>query len=90
MPLIVCDSQQKDTNKKEESGLSKAVKDRSVMPSCIDTSAETSANSDKIATEAQHGLIAQVLKDVIFSSRLGNPASSSNVADIVDTAMSIG
>ena len=47
--------------------------------------------SDKIATEAQHGLIAQVLKDMIFSSRLGTgPASTSNVADTVDTAMSIG
>ncbi|RDX54713.1 Mov34-domain-containing protein [Lentinus brumalis] len=65
---------QKDSQKREETALSKAVKD-----------------SDKIATEAQHGLIAQVLKDLIFSSRLGGgPASTSDVADTVDTAMSIG
>ncbi|KAH9852444.1 Mov34-domain-containing protein [Lenzites betulinus] len=45
-------------------------------------------DSEKIATEAQHGLIAQVLKDVIFSSRLSTPGVG--VADAVDTAMSIG
>lgn len=45
----------------------------------------------KIATEAQHGLIAQVLKDILFSSRPGAPTSSSvSVEEVVDTAMSIG
>ncbi|KAI0360499.1 Mov34-domain-containing protein [Trametes cingulata] len=47
-------------------------------------------DSDKIAAEAQHGLIAQVLKDVIFSSRLSAPGSSSSVGDVVDTTMAIG
>ncbi|KAM5533562.1 hypothetical protein V8D89_012778 [Ganoderma adspersum] len=49
-------------------------------------------DSDKIASEAQHGLIAQVLKDIIFSSRLGagSGAAAVNVGEIVDTAMSIG
>ncbi|KAH9941197.1 Mov34-domain-containing protein [Epithele typhae] len=65
---------QKDTSKREESTLSKAVKD-----------------SGKIASEAQHGLIAQVLKDVIFSTRLGSGSgTASNVEDVVDTAMAIG
>ncbi|KAI0674487.1 Mov34-domain-containing protein [Trametes maxima] len=63
----------KEDKKKEDSALSKAVKD-----------------SDKIAAEAQHGLIAQVLKDVIFSSRLSTPASTATVADVVDTTMAIG
>ncbi|KAI9065609.1 Mov34-domain-containing protein [Trametes sanguinea] len=50
-------------------------------------------DSDKIAAEAQHGLIAQVLKDVIFSSRLSNGAPgahASSVGDVVDTTMAIG
>ncbi|KAH9897059.1 Mov34-domain-containing protein [Cubamyces lactineus] len=48
-------------------------------------------DSDKIAAEAQHGLIAQVLKDVIFSSRLSVGGSqTTNVADVVDTTMAIG
>ena len=46
-------------------------------------------DSAKIAAEAQHGLIAQVLKDILFSSRPG-PASTSAVEEAVDTAMSIG
>lgn len=48
--------------------------------------------SHKIAIEAQHGLIAQVLKDVIFSMRPGASAdaSLSQATEVVDTAMSIG
>lgn len=46
-------------------------------------------NSAKIAAEAQHGLIAQVLKDILFSSRPGS-TSTSSVEEAVDTAMSIG
>lgn len=48
--------------------------------------------SNKIAVEAQHGLIAQVLKDVIFSSRPGASAEATlaSVGDAMDTAMSIG
>ncbi|KAK7678681.1 hypothetical protein QCA50_018263 [Cerrena zonata] len=43
----------------------------------------------KIAAEAQHGLIAQVLKDILFTSRPG-PQTTSSVEEAVDTAMSIG
>lgn len=58
-----------------------------ISPAVTDTD---QTYSDKIATEAQHGLIAQVLKDVIFSSRLSAPGSTTNVSDAVDTAMAIG
>lgn len=53
--------------------------------------------SNKIAIEAQHGLIAQVLKDVIFSIRPGTGADPAAVesaltqaGEALDTAMSIG
>lgn len=48
--------------------------------------------STKIAIEAQHGLIAQVLKDIIFSNRLISATSEKDVARVeeaVDTSMSI-
>lgn len=46
--------------------------------------------STKIAAEAQHGLIAQVLKDVLFSSRPGQRGEHpSPVGDLVDTAMAV-
>jgi len=40
-------------------------------------------DSTKIAVEAQHGLIAQVLKDILFSTR----PTLSNVDETIDTAM---
>jgi COP9 signalosome complex subunit 5 len=45
----------------------------------------------KIAVEAQHGLIAQVLKDVIFSTRPGSARAGdvTRVGEVVDTTMSI-
>jgi len=48
-------------------------------------------DSTKIAAEAQHGLIAQVLKDILFSSRPGqaDPSALSNVVDTAATPMSI-
>lgn len=46
-------------------------------------------DSDKIASEGQHGLIAQVLKDVIFSMR-PQDAARSEVSEIMDTTMAIG
>ncbi|KAL0958444.1 hypothetical protein HGRIS_000587 [Hohenbuehelia grisea] len=62
--------------------------------------AKSVKDSTKIAVEAQHGLIAQVIKDVIFSMRpkAGNksneeqPSTSTGapVADVVDTSMAIG
>jgi len=46
------------------------------------------SSSTKIAVEAQHGLIAQVIKDVIFSMRpKGTSPSSSSVGDVVDMAI---
>ncbi|KAF8970099.1 JAB1/Mov34/MPN/PAD-1 ubiquitin protease-domain-containing protein [Flammula alnicola] len=45
-------------------------------------------DSTKIAVEAQHGLITQVIKDVIFSMRPKNGESSSwKVADVTDMAI---
>jgi COP9 signalosome complex subunit 5 len=47
------------------------------------------SNSTKIAVEAQHGLIAQVIKDVIFSIRLqgGHTASTTQISDVADMAI---
>lgn len=45
--------------------------------------------SNKIASEAQHGLIAQVLKDVIFSMRPQDSAQS-ELGEAMDTTMVIG
>ncbi|TFY80713.1 hypothetical protein EWM64_g3298 [Hericium alpestre] len=50
-------------------------------------------DSTKIAVEAQHGLIAQVIKDVIFSRRPGSSSTqeeANKISDAADTAMSIG
>jgi COP9 signalosome complex subunit 5 len=46
-------------------------------------------DSTKIAVEAQHGLIAQVIKDVIFSMRPngGQSSSSTKIADVTDMAI---
>jgi len=42
-------------------------------------------DSTKIAVEAQHGLIAQVLKDILFSTK----PTLSNVDETIDTAMAV-
>ncbi|KAI6006444.1 JAB1/Mov34/MPN/PAD-1 ubiquitin protease-domain-containing protein [Pisolithus marmoratus] len=48
-------------------------------------------DSQKIAIEAQHGLISQILKDIIFSSRPSEHSPQvSRVGEVVDAAMSIG
>jgi COP9 signalosome complex subunit 5 len=49
-----------------------------------------SSCSTRIAAEAQHGLIAQVIKDVIFSRRLAADATApaAPVGDVIDTTMS--
>jgi len=50
-------------------------------------------DSSKISAEVQHGLIAQVLKDVLFSSRPGQPRGETSepqaIAAAVDTTMSL-
>ncbi|OAX40559.1 Mov34-domain-containing protein [Rhizopogon vinicolor AM-OR11-026] len=46
-------------------------------------------DSTKIAAEAQHGLISQVLKDIIFSSRPSHQAGVVRVTEMVDTAMTV-
>lgn len=48
--------------------------------------------STRISSESQHGLIAQILKDIIFSTRL-NPAGSeekptAKLDTVLETAMS--
>ena len=49
-----------------------------------------SVHSQKIAAEAQHGLISQIIKDVIFSSRPSQEPDASRVARLVDATMTIG
>jgi len=51
--------------------------------------AKSVKDSTKIAVEAQHGLIAQVIKDVIFSMRPQGeqPASAMHVAEVTDMAI---
>jgi len=50
--------------------------------------------STKIAGEAQHGLIAQVIKNVIFSMRPANKAQpdldTKQISEVIDAAMVIG
>ncbi|KAG1843100.1 JAB1/Mov34/MPN/PAD-1 ubiquitin protease-domain-containing protein [Suillus discolor] len=46
-------------------------------------------DSIKIAAEAQHGLISQVLKDIVFSSRPSQQAGANRVTEMMDTAMSV-
>jgi COP9 signalosome complex subunit 5 len=49
-----------------------------------------SCHSTKIAMEAQHGLIAQVIKDILFSGRPGQ-APSQPIASLDETVeMAIG
>ncbi|KAI6030472.1 JAB1/Mov34/MPN/PAD-1 ubiquitin protease-domain-containing protein [Pisolithus orientalis] len=83
---------QQDEKKKEESHLAKAVKDRYFVakPAFCPVSIDD-FSSQKIAVEAQHGLISQILKDIIFSSRPRERSPQvSRVGEVVDTAMSIG
>jgi hypothetical protein len=49
-------------------------------------------HSTKIAVEAQHGLISQVIKDIIFSMRPrnGTQPATSQLSDAVDNSMTIG
>lgn len=59
-----------------------------LIPHCL-------PHSNKIAVEAQHGLMAQVLKDIIFSIRTDPPTSEDSgvtkpAEEVLDTAMSIG
>jgi COP9 signalosome complex subunit 5 len=43
-----------------------------------------SCHSTKIAMEAQHGLISQIIKDILFSSRPGQ-APSQPIASVEET-----
>lgn len=46
--------------------------------------------STKIAIEAQHGLISQVIKDVIFSLRpRGAAQGTAAISDLADNAMKV-
>ncbi|KAI0037538.1 Mov34-domain-containing protein [Auriscalpium vulgare] len=49
-------------------------------------------DASKIANEAQHGLIAQVIKDVLFSTRPGQPVPSAQarLEETIDATMAIG
>jgi COP9 signalosome complex subunit 5 len=52
--------------------------------------AKSVIDSTKIAVEAQHGLISQVIKDVIFSMRprgANAPSASTQVSDVADMAI---
>lgn len=52
--------------------------------------ADKSAHSTRIAIEAQHGLIAQVLKDIVFSTQPKVSPDTEAISDVVDTSMAIG
>ena len=69
--------------------MTKSVKDRFASLLLLGLFLNVFFFSTKIAVEAQHGLIAQVLKDVIFSMRPNGGAStaSSKVADVTDMAI---
>ncbi|GJE86604.1 Mov34/MPN/PAD-1 family protein [Phanerochaete sordida] len=74
---------------KEEKTLTKKVEKKPEESQLV----KSVKDSNKIAIEAQHGLIAQVLKDVIFSMRPGSDgteAALNQASEAVDTAMSIG
>lgn len=77
----------------EDSALMKAVKDRSAdhepNPSEAGYLTRSLSNSTKIASEAQHGLISQMLKDIIFSNRpdIAAPSKTGSVESAVETAM---
>jgi len=83
-------SQKSDTKRDVENQLAKNVKDRFVLSPLQSVSANRASHlSTKIAMEAQHGLIAQVIKDILFSSRPGQ--TSQPIASIEDTVeMAIG
>ena len=67
----------KEGNAKQKEKEEKKKEENQLAKSVID--------STKIAVEAQHGLISQVIKDVIFSMRPRNQASE--VSDVVDMAI---
>jgi hypothetical protein len=76
---------------RKRTSLQKVLK-TGAFPSAYLLASTECLRSTKIAVEAQHGLIAQVIKDVIFSMRPhnGQNSSASQVSDIVDTSMAIG
>jgi COP9 signalosome complex subunit 5 len=93
--LFLRDVLQHEDKKKEDNQLTKTVKDRFVSRRPCPPISETdtrrdSIRSQKIAAEAQHGLISQILKDVIFSSRPSQKPDVSRVARLVDATTMIG
>ncbi|KAF7797665.1 hypothetical protein EIP86_008865 [Pleurotus ostreatoroseus] len=79
-PTVTKDEKQSAMAKKEE----KRKEDSNQL-------AKSAKDSNKIAIEAQHGLIAQVIKDILFSSRPGiSVDTTTSVTEAMDTAMSIG
>lgn len=86
--LNLCPQQkEKEEKKKDDNQLAKSVKDRFVR--CFfDSFYADSDVSTRIAVEAQHGLIAQVIKDVIFSMRPQNGSTNtSQISDVADMAI---
>lgn len=51
--------------------------------------AKGAKDSTKIAAEAQHGLISQILKDIVFSSRPSQQAGANRITEMIDTAMTV-
>lgn len=70
---VLSQQKEREKEKKDENQLAKSVKDRCVIYPFpwirIERHWQPNHLSTKIAVEAQHGLISQVLKDVIFSMR---------------------
>lgn len=88
--LTVFDIQKEEKKKEDQNQLLKSVRDRyDICSMALKVTHPARCRSDKIASEGQHGLIAQVLKDVIFSMR-PQDAARSEVSEIMDTTMAIG
>jgi COP9 signalosome complex subunit 5 len=87
---LIAQQKEKEEKKKEDNQLAKSVKDRySFYFHDLCSLPIYFFNSTKIAVEAQHGLIAQVIKDVIFSMRPqnGQAASTRQISDVADMAI---
>ncbi|KAG5351327.1 hypothetical protein C0989_006963 [Termitomyces sp. Mn162] len=74
---------------KDKDGNTKVGKEKEEKKKEDNQLAKSVKDSTKIAVEAQHGLISQVIKDVIFSMRLKGtqPSGLSQISDVTDMAI---
>ncbi|KAF8801678.1 Mov34-domain-containing protein [Phlegmacium glaucopus] len=79
---VVPSLKDKDSVQKKEKEKEERKKDENQL-------AKSVKDSTKIAVEAQHGLISQVIKDVIFSMRprIGQTGGTERISDVTDMAI---